>query len=399
MYFRRVGGVGLLLAMANSLSGIIWGANSVMLSIYMLSIGMSPAFIGLVLGTFSFMNALGSLIVGYLADFMDRVKLFILLSLISGSLILLMITGVPIIVSIVYLLIALFNRYVVLTAIVGEYAKKEDISDELFSLSSTFNVAFSVVGSLLAVLPGYLGRFGYDLVFLAEAASLYLTIPMVLRAVKYLDKSILNVKIERLSLRDLGRLRSSWLLKRLIPEAIIGLGAGIIIPLFSLWFYLKFHVNLASLSLVYAISNATLALGTLMAPIISRAFRSRVISVVSLEGLATVVLAVMPSIYNLPILLTLFIIRNTLMNMANPLLTSLINELAPREERGRVFGIWNMLSSIPRAVGPGLGGYLMDIGYLDLPLYLTSMLYATAVVLFYILLRDVERRMGVVYRT
>jgi len=394
--------VGLLLAMANSLSGIIWGANSVMLSIYMLSIGMSPAFIGLVLGAFSLMGALGSLIMGYLADFMDRVKLFILLSLIGGSLVLLMITGVPIIVSTAYILTALFNRYgyaVVLTTIVGEYAKRRDISDELFSLSSTFNVAFSVVGSLLAVLPGYLGRFGYDLVFLAEAASLYLTIPMVLRAVKYLDKSILNVKIERLSLRDLGRLRSSWLLKRLIPEAIIGLGAGIIIPLFSLWFYLKFHVDLASLSLVYAISNATLALGTLMAPIISRAFRSRVISVVSLEGLATVVLAVMPSIYNLPILLTLFIIRNTLMNMANPLLTSLINELAPREERGRVFGIWNMLSSIPRAVGPGLGGYLMDIGYLDLPLYLTSMLYATAVVLFYILLRDVERRMNVAYRT
>jgi hypothetical protein len=42
----------------------------------------------------------------------------------------------------------------------------------------------------------------------------------------------------------------------------------------------------------------------------------------------------------------------------------------------------------------------MDIGYLDLPLYLTSMLYATAVILFYILLRDVERRrMGVAYRT
>jgi len=30
---------------------------------------------------------------------------------------------------------------------------------------------------------------------------------------------------------------------------------------------------------------------------------------------------------------------------------------------------------------------------------LTSMLYATAVVLFYILLRDVERRMNVAYRT
>ncbi|WP_252901571.1 MFS transporter [Vulcanisaeta sp. JCM 14467] len=232
-----------------------------------------------------------------------------------------------------------------------------------------------------------------------EALAVYLTIPLILNAIRHLDPAIVNVRIERVSLRDLGRLRSSWLLKRLLPEALIGLGAGVIIPLFSLWFYLKFHVNIASLGVVYAISNATLALGTLMAPSISRLMRSRVASVVMLEGLATGVLAIMPSIYDLPLLLALFIVRNTLMNMANPLLTSLINELVPREERGRVFGIWNMISSIPRAVGPGIGGYLMDIGYLDLPLYITSALYATAVVLFYALLRGVENRVRVVHGT
>ncbi|WP_054842540.1 MFS transporter [Vulcanisaeta distributa] len=388
MSFRRIGRIGFLLVTANSLSGIIWGANSVILSIYMLSIGMSTTLIGIVLGLFSLINALGSLVVGYLTDYMDRVRLFTVLSIISGSLILLMTVGVPIIVSIAYLLTALFNRYVVLTAIVGEFAKQRNVSDEAFSLSSSFNIVFSVVGSAMAVLPSYLGRLGYELIFIAEAIAVYLTIPLVLNAIRHLDPVIVNAKIERISLRDLGRLRSSWLIKRLLPEALIGLGgAGVIIPLFSLWFYLKFHINIASLGIVYAISNATLALGTLMAPTVSRLLRSRVISVVTLEGLATGVLAIMPSIYDLPLLLALFIIRNTLMNMANPLLTSLINELVPREERGRVFGIWNMISSIPRAVGPGIGGYLMDIGYLDMPLYITSILYATAVVLFYALLR------------
>ncbi len=387
------------MATANSLSGIIWGANSVILSIYMLGIGMSTTLIGIILGLFSLMNALGSLIVGYLTDLMDRIRLFAMLSIISGSLILLMVTGVPIIVSAAYLMSALFNRYVVLTAIVGEYAKQRGISDEVFSLSSSFNVIFSVVGSAITVLPSYLGHLGYELIFVIEAAAVYLTIPLVLNAIKHLDPAIVNAKIERISLKDLGELRSSWLIKRLMPEAIIGLGAGVIIPLFSLWFYLKFHINIANLGIVYAISNATLALGTLMAPTISRFLHSRVISVVTLEGLATGVLAIMPSIYNLPLLLVLFIIRNTLMNMANPLLTSLINELAPREERGRVFGIWNMISSIPRAVGPSIGGYLMDTGYLDLPLYITSMLYAIAVVLFYVLLRSIENKIRVVHGT
>ncbi|MGC9153780.1 MAG: MFS transporter [Vulcanisaeta sp.] len=399
MSFKRIGRVGFLLVTANSLSGIIWGANSVILSIYMLNIGISTMLIGIVLGLFSLINALGSLVVGYLTDFINRARLFMVLSVISGSLILLMITGVPIIVSTAYLLTALFNRYVVLTAIIGEFAKQRNVSDEVFSLSSSFNIVFSVIGSIMAVLPSYLGHLGYELIFVTEAIAVYLTIPLVLNAIRQLDPVIVNVKIERISLRDLSRLRSLWLIKRLLPEALIGLGAGVIIPLFSLWFYLKFHINIASLGIVYAISNATLALGTLMAPTISKLLRSRVISVVTLEGLATGVLAIMPSIYNLPLLLALFIVRNTLMNMANPLLTSLINELVPREERGRVFGLWNMISSIPRAVGPGIGGYLMDIGYLDLPLYITSVLYATAVVLFYALLRGVEGRIRVVHGT
>ncbi|WP_243675139.1 MFS transporter [Vulcanisaeta distributa] len=248
----------------------------------MLGIGMSTTLIGIILGLFSLMNALGSLVIGYLTDLMDRTRLFTMLSIISGSLILLMVTGVPIIVSAAYLMSALFNRYVVLTAIVGEYAKQRGISDEVFSLSSSFNVIFSVVGSAITVLPSYLGHLGYELIFVIEAAAVYLTIPLVLNAIKHLDPAIVNAKIERISLKDLGELRSSWLIKRLMPEAIIGLGAGgVIIPLFSLWFYLKFHINIANLSIVYAISNATLALGTLMAPTISRFLHSRVISVVT----------------------------------------------------------------------------------------------------------------------
>jgi MFS family permease len=79
------------------------------------------------------------------------------------------------------------------------------------------------------------------------------------------------------------------------------------------------------------------------------------------------------------------------MNMTSPLLTALINDLTPKEERGRVFGIWNTPSSIPRALGPGIGGYLMNIGYLDTPLYITATLYSLAITLFYTLLKKPEK--------
>ncbi|WP_291999895.1 MFS transporter [Caldivirga sp.] len=391
MSFRIIGREGVLLAVANSITGIIWGANSVVLSIYMLNTGMKPAIIGTVLGVFSLMNALGSLITGYLSDFINKLNLFTAFSLASGLLILLLMTGLPPVIAVAYSLMALLNRNVISIAIVGEYAKRRGVSSEFFSLSSSLSVVFSVIGSSIAVLPSYMGRIGYDLIFIIEALSVYLSIPIMLKVVKRIGINMSEVKISGVSLRELRELKSSWLLKRLLPESLIGLGAGVIIPLFSLWFYLKFHVSLSNLGIVYAASNATLALGTLTAPVVSRVLKSRVTSVILLEGSATGILALMPIIVNLPALLFLFIVRNTLMNMANPLLTSLINDLVPREERGRVFGVWNMISSIPRALGPGIGGYLIDSGYLDLPLYITSLLYAIAVILFYVLLKDVEK--------
>ncbi|WP_291766954.1 MFS transporter [Caldivirga sp. UBA161] len=391
MSFKAIGREGVLLAVANSIVGIMFGVNSVILSIYMLNMGMKPTLIGVVLGASSLMNALGSLITGYLSDFVNKLSLFTVLSLASGSLVLLLITGSPSIIAVAYPLTALLNRGVISVAISGEYAKRRGISSEFFSLSSSLTVVFNVIGSSVAVLPNYMGRMGYDLVFIIEALSVYLSIPIMLNAVRRIGINVLEVKISGVSLRDLRELKSSWLLKRLIPESLIGLGAGVIIPLFSLWFYLKFHISISNLSIVYAASNATLALGTLAAPVFSRILRSRVTSVILLEGLATGILALMPIIVNLPALLILFITRNTLMNMANPLLTSLINDLVPGEERGRVFGVWMLLSSIPRALGPGIGGYLLNSGYLDLPLYITSVLYAIAVTLFYVLLKNVEK--------
>ncbi|WP_069807609.1 MFS transporter [Vulcanisaeta thermophila] len=390
MYLRYIKRSGVLLAIANSLGGIIWGANSVVLSIYMLSIGLNPLLIGLVLGAFSLLNALGSLVVGYLADFMDRVTLYLVFSIISGSLVLLLTSKLVWVVAIAYPLSAFFNRYVISSAIMGEFAKRERLSDELFSLSSSLNTIFSVAGSLMASLPTYLGPLGYDLIFIVESLAIFASIPLMLLATRNLSPDIVNVRIEKFSIKDIVRLRSLGLILRLMPEALIGLGAGVIIPLFSLWFYLKFHISIGSISIMFAISNATLSLGILMAPLISRRLGSRVLSVVLLEGVATAILALMPLVYWIPLLMVMFVLRNTLMNMASPLLTSLINELTPREERGRVFGVWNTLSSIPRAVGPSIGGYLMNAGYLDLPLYITSLLYAVAVSLFYVLLRDYE---------
>jgi MFS family permease len=378
---------GIVLVVSNALSGIIWGANSVILSIYLINIGVSPFLIGITYGGFSLLNALGSILVGYFTDAIERTKLYILLSLLNGTLLLLFITNNPYIVLFAYLLTALFNRNVISTTLLGEYSREYNTSENIFSLSSSLNIGFSVLGSLLSSLPSYIGILGYYLIFIIESASIYLSGLLIFTIKNSLPPSPKKINI---NLSDLIHLKSNWLLKRLLPEALIGLGAGVIIPLFSLWFYLKFNVDPFHLSIVYAISNITLALGTLSAPLASKIFKSRVKTIITLQGLATILLIIIAITTNLTTALTLFILRNTLMNMSNPLLTSLINDLAPSEEKGRIFGIWNTASSIPRALGPGIGGYLINNGYLDTPIYITAILYTSAITLFYILFKNIE---------
>jgi MFS family permease len=375
------------LILAGSLAGFIWGANQVALSIYLVKIGLDAAQIGIVYGVSTAAMTAGSLLWGYLADIYDRRRLYYALSIASAALTASMAAAKPLVVVASYISASLLNRGTVYSAILGDHAKARGLSNEAFSLSSSLSSFFAALGSLStsitsAGIPGFQALFLLEgLVIAASAALISLSEPAA------------AMERGRLLL-DLRALKSYWLLKRLIPESLIGLGAGVIIPLFSLWFYIKFHVSMGSLAAFYAASDLTLALGAASAPLIARALRSRINAIVALQSLATALLASMPFVGSAEMALTLFVARTALMNMANPLLSALINDLVPQEERGRVFGLWNTLSSVPRALGPAVGGYLMGSGMVDAPLFITAGLYAVAVALFKILLGQAESKLA-----
>lgn len=375
------------LVLAGSIAGFVWGANQIVLSIYLYNIGLSPVQIGVVQGLSTAFITAGSLTWGYLADLVDRKKLFYALSGASAALMASMASANPLAVAAAYAAASFLNRGVVYNAILGDYARARGISNEAFAASSSLSSLFAALGSLSTSITS-LGLPGFKALFFLEGLAISLSAAFMTLAgpVPRAERSSFSL--------DVRRLKSYWLLKRLVPETLVGLGAGVIIPLFSLWFYLKFNASMTSLSVTYAISDLTLALGAMSAPFIAKTFRSRVDAVVALQATATALLSLMPFVGSAEAAFALFIVRTALMNMANPLISALINDLTPQEERGRVFGLWNTLSSVPRAVGPAVGGYLMSAGMVDAPLFITAGLYAVAVVLFKLLLGQVEASAG-----
>jgi len=113
-------------------------------------------------------------------------------------------------------------------------------------------------------------------------------------------------------------------------------------------------------------------------------------SLIICQGLAIVLLVGIPELPNYAVVSVLYVARNFLMNMSQPLETSFLMSIVEPEERASASAVAGTASSITRAVSPSLGGYFMSSVSLSLPFYLTAALYATSTVLFYAFFKNVR---------
>jgi len=169
---------------------------------------------------------------------------------------------------------------------------------------------------------------------------------------------------------------------------LIGLGAGIIIQLFPLWFYLKFGTNVDVLGPIFAISTFLTGIASFFIPMIVKRFGTINI-IIFPQLLSIIILIAIPISFSYLFAGVLYIFRNVLMNMSNPIFNSFIMTIIPEEERARGSAIIQLFDSIPRSIGPTIGGYFFNMGMLDLPFYITAILYTASIILFYMMFKPI----------
>jgi predicted MFS family arabinose efflux permease len=174
-----------------------------------------------------------------------------------------------------------------------------------------------------------------------------------------------------------------------VTRGLIGFGAGFVIPLFSLWFYLRFGVGGQVLGPLFAISNVTLAFSYLISSRLARTVGS-VNSLVLCQALAIVMLVAIPESPDYTIVSILYVARNFLMNMSGPIETSFLMGIVKPEERASASAIAGTASNVARAVSPSFGGYFMSSVSLSIPFYITAALYASSTAIFYSIFRNVR---------
>jgi MFS family permease len=270
----------------------------------------------------------------------------------------------------------------------------------LFSFNWALMIIMGVVGSYLGgAMPDSINAFlslpigengsafGYRITL---GVSTVLTLVAIIPILLIREKKT-QVKQRLSDLIILRNIRSwSTILKFIIPVGLIGFGAGFIVPLFNLFFSLKFSATNEQIGIMFALSNVTLGLGTFAAPILSRKL-GKVRSIVLCEYFSMPFIMLTTLASDLSLAASAFITRNALMNMAGPISSTLEMELVTETERATTSGLLVMADNIPRAVTASFSGQMMTGSDFYTPFLFTTATYFVASTLFYLFFRKAEK--------
>jgi len=218
----------------------------------------------------------------------------------------------------------------------------------VFSLHFSVTLLTSVLGSLLA------GHFASYLqvrlslteldaqryALLVAAIAQALAIPFFFRLPAGSPQPTLSTA------RLLEGIRHDWhLLKILIiPNFLIGIGAGLLIPFFNLFFVLTFRIPESALGNLFALSSVFVAVGGLLSGFLATRYgRFRIIVLSQIASIPFFFLIGFVPVFWISG--AAFVLRNLLMNMSTPLLSVLLLEKLVGERRlfasALFFTAWN----------------------------------------------------------
>lgn len=172
---------------------------------------------------------------------------------------------------------------------------------------------------------------------------------------------------------------------------MIGLGAGLIIPLIPTWFYLRFSVTDVFSGPLIAVSNIAMGLAAVGSPSIARR-TGLVKGIVTTQILSTLFLFAMPFAPTVLVAGPLYVVRAMLMNMSSPLSDTFLMNMIAEDERATASSFNVVILRLPNAASTVIGGSLLNSGDLSLPFYLCTVLYVSSIALFYTLFKNAEKK-------
>lgn len=376
-----------LLVYSLAVNNLAVGYFLVYLTGYLPAIGFGAQSVGLIIAVEGSMVILAGIPLGVISDRKGRKWILILASAGVGPAIL------------VFYFTSNIGYYVISAVLLGLAesgtlaswnAILADQTDEA-SRTSTFSLSFLVSTVLQAC--GFALPFAFPFLQTAtgvSSASLHLWTLAALGVGNLATPAVLWMLLRNHIevVRPRGPLKRNWgiIWKFTAINALLGFGAGLIIPLIPTWAHLKFGIPDSASGPLLALSNVTIGFAALASPRIGGKLGS-VRAIVATTGSSTLFMFSMAFIPTFVPAAGVYVVRSMLMNMSGPLLDSFIMSQVSAEERGFTSAVNSVIWRLPNSASTYIGGALLQGGYYDLPWLLASGLYVAGIASFYFVFR------------
>jgi MFS family permease len=173
----------------------------------------------------------------------------------------------------------------------------------------------------------------------------------------------------------------------------IGLGAGLVIPFFNLYFSKRFGASSGQIGLYFSVSQIITLAAVLAGPALARRL-GKVRTVALMELLSLPFLVTLGAENTLWLAVASFWMRASLMQMASPIANSFTMETVPENMRA-VANSWTMIAwNLSWTVSAAASGWIMQRYGYAVPYYLTAVCYAVSAVSYYLMFRRFDRPGG-----
>ncbi len=210
--------------------------------------------------------------------------------------------------------------------------------------------------------------------FLVMAVLEVLSLPFVVR----LAGSSRLLASAALPVRMLLQVDWRRFLRVLIPQALLGIGAGMLLNFLQLYLAQRFHLTPGPIGLVLA-AGAVLATGvTLTVPAVSRVFGiTRTIGVSQICGAPLILVVAFTT--SLPLAVLAIYVRQSFLNIQAPLSQLFGMEVVSEQERARMASAQNVVFILGYAgLGPLISGLLQVRGGFQLAFSISAVFYLLA---------------------
>lgn len=370
------------------INGLVMSALSVMLGIYYTNIGLSEVIIGNLLSIRTLGNSIGAFFAILLVQtFGTKRALYISFStMILCGLVFTNITLLPVMQIASFCFGVAQAIFVVVQA--PFYKKYSDDRTVVGVFSASFvlnNIAMFSGSFLFGRFSDIFAGFG-GLVF---GSKMVLNISFVLLVINLFALSRIEFDLEfsekskgKGKFKDYISVLNHDSVLYMVKTALIGLGAGLIVPFFSV--YIKHSLNTTDsvVGSIMAFAQFGTVLGGLLTPKLSRLLgRVRFVLLCQLLSIPFLISISFPQ--GAVMMAVSFFFRNSLMNMANPVLQSMAMDLVDEKHRTIMSSIFALTDNLFRALGTQAGGIIMLAVSYNTPYYVTIVLYLLSALVIY----------------